>query len=581
VAIFKRLTASEADAIVRAGQSPRYRELDRLQRFFDCTQYDTRVGWNDPSDVPLQERKPCIIFPSARAAIESHTNFALGEGKFPTVRSLTNEDDTAQDGLSKADSQKLDAFNERFVSLAHIESASRQLLRMGQAARSACAVLGFRKGIPSVEAVWAKCCTPTFNPQDPDEVIRLEISYRYIEQERDPLTAEWAPVVYQYRRVIDDKSDTTFLPVRIDDKSQFPVSSTPDKTRTVAHNFGVCPVIWWRCMGGIDTGTGYDGHAIHETILSAIEALDMSLSQRHRAALYAGDPQWFLSGIDPDNPVAPQGRRSRVDITADNPTGDPKKTGEWGGALYGVGPNGRGVAKKGPGVVWASESPDAKASLVTLPGEALDAISDHASDVLNKIAETMSWVRIDPIALRGTADISAKAMTIMYAKQLSRVAQLRQDFGDKCLLPMLSLFYRMLIKVGAGAYLPGLAKVMPILLKMQVQIAGGVQIWFAPKLKLQWPDYFDPSDADEMTRVTMSSAALGGGLVTLASAVEHIKSVFGIGNVEQYVETLKKEKADRVADAQAAMGPGLPQQQPQEQQPTRQGGTTSLKALPK
>ena len=561
----KRLTPQEADGILLAGQSPRYRELDRLQRIFDGTIYDGRPGWYDLSvDVPLQERKPCIQMPVVAAAVESNASFALGEGKFPAITSLCSEDDSDNGGLSKVDSVKLDAFNLRLIKTSRLEAASRQLLRMAQASRTAVAILGFRKGLPNVEAVWAKTCTPTFNPQDPEEVLKLDISYRFLRQVQDPQTAEWSPQVYQYRRVIDAQADTTFVPVLVEAKTDFPVPSTPDKTKTIVHGFGFCPVVWWRCMASAEPGIDIDGRAIHERVCDAVQALDRALSQRDRAALYCGDPQWFMTGVDPSNPVGPSGRAA-VQPTPDNPTGDPRKQGQWGAAFNGNA--GKAVTKKGPGVVWATENPSASAQLITLPGDALAAIDAHANDLLNKISEGMHVVRLDPIALRGSADISAKAMTIMYAKQLSRVAQLRQDFGDKCMMPILNLFYRMMIAKSAGVFVPGLANILPILQKSAQVFAGGVNIWFGPKLETQWPDYFDPSDADETAQIANSIAALSSSppLITLQSAVEHIKSVFRISDCGKYVEALNTEKAQRQADAVAnavAMAAAVPPSAP-------------------
>ena len=545
----KLLSPQEANDILVAGQSPRYRELDRLQ-----TIYDGRPGWFDLTvDVPLQERKPCIIMPVVAAAVESNASFAMGEGKFPSITSLCSEDDSDNGGLSKADSKLLDAFNLRLISASRLEAASRQLIRMAQASRTAVAILGFRKGLPNVEAVWAKTCTPTFNPQDPEEVLQLEISYRYLKPVQDPTTATWSPQVFQYRRVIDAQSDTIYVSVIVESKTAFPVPSTPDKTRSIKHGFGFCPVVWWRCMASAEPGIDIDGRAIHEKVCDAVQALDTSLSQRHRAALYCGDPQWFMTGVDPANPVGPSGRQA-VTPTPDNPTGDPRKQGQWGAAFNGNA--NKNVTKKGPGVVWATENPSASAQLITLPGDALAAIDAHANDLLNKISEAMHVVRLDPIALRGSADISAKAMIIMYAKQLSRVAQIRQDFGDKCMMPVLNLFYRMMIAKADAVFVPGLAKVIPILMKSARVFAGGVNVWFGPKLDTKWPDYFEPSDADETAQIANSIAALTAPtpLITLLSAVEHIKSVFRISDCAKYVEALEAERAKRQANAVANAG---------------------------
>lgn len=540
-------TPAQIDELLRAGQSPRYRDLDCLQRLYDGTYYDGRAAWLDnESDKPLLERKPCVIYPSVSIAIESHVNFTLGCGNFPEVLSLTNEDDSDNGGLSPEDSEKLDAFNQRLIEAGKLPLAVRQLLRMAQASKTAVAVLGFRKGLPFVDPVWPKLCTPTFSPTDPNEVVSLEISYRYVDQVFDPLLKEWIACVYQYRRVIDAQSDTTYVPVEIQDKSQFPVPSVADKNKTFKHGFGFCPVVWWRCRAHCEPGATIDGHAVHERITDAVQALDFSLSQRHRAALYCGDPQIVVTGVDPAETFGPSARGARF-ATPDNPTGDPAKAGEWGHALSG--PNYGGKTKKGPGVIWRAESESAKFSILSLTGDSLTAIADNAEDLANKLFDSMSATRIDPVALKGTADISAKAMCVMYTKQLSYVGELRDDFKHGCLLPMLNLFYRMFLAKPAGVFVPGWEKVKGILAKSSQTFTDKTTVWFGPKLELKWPDYFEPSDIDEQTRVTMAVQAKDGGLITTKTAIEHVKGVFNISNVDQYADELKDEKAQNQQDA--------------------------------
>lgn len=72
--------------------------------------------------------------------------------------------------------------------------------------------------------------------------------------------------------------------------------------------------------------------------------------------------------------------------------------------------------------------------------------------------------------------------------------------------------------------------------------------WMAPTLQVQWGAYFKPDPAEQKQVVEMTVAALGGGatgsdpLITKRIAVERLKPIFGIENVDAVLEELEKER---------------------------------------
>jgi hypothetical protein len=554
----RKLSESEVQNLLNAAKTPRARELEGYQAFFDGTAYEGRVNFFDDS-VPMQERKPCVIYPLCMLAAESNVAFAMGEGRFPVVLSLSSEGDDVFDktlGLSKDDSAIVDSFNAKLIDLARLEHVFRQGYRMAMASRSVAFVLGFRAGLPFADLVWSKLCTPKFeDPIDPCKCTRLEIRYRYTELWRDPQVTggEWWTRVCEYLRVVDERYDAVYRPVDIWDVTDAGAIAGRSPTQTVTeHGFGFCPVHWYPRNRASTVTQSPDGLAIHDGMCGLLEQLDLALSQRHRAAVYAGDPQTVLIGVDPDATIGGVGR-------APKPMQLPGDVGaagrQWQSAFKGSIGEGGPLLKRGVGQVWKIEDPQGKAVLLTLAGDALKALDDDAKDLASKACDGLGVTIVDPSAFSGGGDLSGRTLAFIFSKQINRVSQDREDVGRCAMLPVLNLFYRMLLARPDGVYLPGLQKVLPILQRFYKSIgaangngAPSQKVWFSPQLKLKWGDYFEPSDVDESTRTQTAINAYNAKLITIKSAVEHIRGVFAIGSVDQYVEELSKETEQRNQD---------------------------------
>jgi hypothetical protein len=581
----RKLRPDEVQKLVDLGKTPRVCELEQLQAFFEGTQYAGRAHFfND--DVPLQERAPIICYKLCAVGVESNVAFAMGEGRFPQVLSLASENDQTFDkalGISDDESPVVDSFNAKLIDLARLEQVFRQAYRMAQASRSVAIVLGFRAGLPFADLVWSKLCSPSFDdPLAPERCTRLEIRYRYTEPWRHPtLTGgEWWTRVWEYLRVIDATSDTVYWPVAIwqdtdvgADAARSPVKST------TPHGFKFCPVHWYARNRESLVGTTPDGKALHDGQLGLLEQLDMAVSQRHRAAIYAGDPQTVLSGVSEDDLVGGTGRAARPALPDLN--GAPAAR-QWRAAFDASGGNGGPRLRRGVGQVWQITDPAGRAILLTLPGDALKALDDDAKDLVSKACDALGVTLFDPSSVAGSGDLSGRTLAFLFSRQINRVSQDREDLGRCCILPVLNLFYRMILATKDGVYLPGLAKVTPILSRFYRPVAGATApVWFAPQLKLKWGDYFEPSDADEATRVKAAIDAYTARIITLKSAVEHVRSVFTIGSVDQYVDALKDEQDERNAalhDAVAAMNASDPSKPGQGPPKAGAGGSSTASA---
>lgn len=80
--------------------------------------------------------------------------------------------------------------------------------------------------------------------------------------------------------------------------------------------------------------------------------------------------------------------------------------------------------------------------------------------------------------------------------------------------------------------------------------------WCPPNITLKWGAYFSPDAEDDAKIVDTAIKAHDAGLVTLRTAVERIQRTFSIENVDQFVDALEKERAEkqkRLADDMHAM----------------------------
>lgn len=558
------LSDSEIKACMLAGITPRMQRIDDHQRYYDGTFYDTRPDFFASDDTPLRARKPCIIYPAVRNAVQSFTALCLGDGKFPTITSGTSEDDAAFDdrfGLNESQSKDLDAVIRKIVDQTRLDAVSQQIFESALAAGTGVPVVGIVKGRLRVSQLDPKVCTPTFSEDDPDEVVKLEVSFRYLTDDTwDAGERKFVKRVWQYRRVIDATYDTLYKAIEITNPEDRPVPTS--EVSKFEHHFGFCPVVWWRANATVSDLADLDGRPIHWGLLSLVDAINLGLSQRFRAALYSGDPQMCEFGVIDGEAHYPMGRTADVATPGNDPSGwrSPLNERKTSGGV-------NRTRKKGAGVVWTYESPDASVKLIGLEAGALEAIASDVKDNIKKLREALGHVYIDPEDLTGSGDISGKTLAFLYSTQIARCNRLREDFWRKCLQPVLNMLFRVVIASGKGIYLAGAPKLQALAkAKFYAKVGNdNADTWFGPTLKAAWGDYFPTSDMDEATRISSTLNALNSPrpIITLETAVTAVKAVYpDIHDPGQYTLKLLAEAKERQAQALEQMkamgGPAAP-----------------------
>lgn len=520
---------------IAANKSQRYCEMDRLERYVETTQYEGLQDWfaSGEGAKPLLERAPCIAYPIVAAAIASNADLLLGNGRYPSFQVEEPFESTGAESTSGEDSAtEDDEWSDIEEGIANIEKQARlraaavEVFSAAQASRTGVSIYGHRNGRLFIDTVKAKWCAPEFD--DDGNVSRLEIRYPYLD-ERKRTDGKIECRALLYRRVIDAQRDVTYLPAEADEHGREP-KWVENEALSYAHGLGRCPAVWYAHMRGCAMVNDIDGKAIHETCLDEVFAHDVALSQRHRAVLMAGDPQWTEIGVD-DTPVGSRGRTADVVMTT-KLGGMPGMENPLTPGKFDMGSMNVPARKKGPGEIWKYPSPDVKVQMHTLPGDALTAIDNHARDLRIKIAESLAVVFLDPESIRFAASLSGKALATLKARQLDRVDKYRDDFGDGWLIPQLQGLLHVVRVHGAKLRLKGAAKVKDALDKM-----GGV-----PDFDLEWGEYFQPSPEDEEKLIAVADSARKAGFATLEMCIEKLRRTLGIDNVEKALHELEEER---------------------------------------
>lgn len=569
---------AQAEKIALRYRTPRYFKLDRLERYAKGTQYEGRPSfWN--GDVPLQERAPFIRAPIAERAIRSHTDLCLGEGRFPRITSFLSEDDSSFDpdaGLSEIESETLDRFVCAIVDQVRLRDLSVDAMTNGLECGSCVAIARITDEQElAVDIEPAKHCTPTYAN---GKIVKLDIRYPYIAEVEKIEPGKGKTYSYEcriYRRTIDATTDTTFLAGKASETGGDPDSWTPDPDQTFAHNLGFVPVVWWKCGKKRTTANEIDGRAIHANLLDEIDGLNFSLSQRHRAARYAGDPQICEYGTSPDDVHAPSGREARTMFGGE---GDHPANRKWL-----LDSKGKPMRAKGPGTIWTYENAQAKCEYLTLPTGALDSLVGDVRDLYAMLRDAMGYVDSDPANIKIGGDVSGKTLEWLYTNAVNFCNRLRPDFADGFLLPLVSLLLRLAFVVnsrGEALRLAGFVKASPIVAKFDSEGR-----WQPPTMRCIWGPYFPLSESDKKAKQERVLAAHEAGLITEQTAIEELATLYPtIKDPAQYLKSLEEERQKKMAamhDAQSALLAAGQSDEGDEEVPTDDGSTGQPPENPK
>lgn len=497
--------------IARANEDERYRRLEAHEALWKGLryEYECRPSWWDAT-VPLRERAPCVVYPIARSAGRRLISLVFGEGRFPT---LTTQDPR----LTTEEQQYLAAELASIVEAAALRLRMRDLMEQGLATGTAVAVCAIREGHFDVDLLPAKWCSAQRDGRG--RVLSLEIRYKY--REGDGL--------YWYRRTITPEADTVYLPCLVEEQRE--PTWVPDTERS-RPGVGFVPAVWTR-NDPDPTDNGCDGVPLAAGLEDEMEALDFSLSQRHRNARYNGEPfiVRVLGESDEDASEGLSAERGR--------DGALRGWREW---VAGVGsrPVGSGAIKRAPGqILTLSKGGDMK--LVESSGAGAQILDGDSAALRRLILEVLEVVMADPETI--AANASAALQRQLYAPMLARCDGLREVYGA-ALVEIAHMLLRLVRAVRGAVLLPGAMTLVALLDRVP-----------DPAIGLRWGEYFDPTPADVQAAATAAMAANGGRpVLSHRSSVRYVAKLAGVEDVEAELQEIAKDEAGGLARVSEVLG---------------------------
>jgi hypothetical protein len=282
--------------------SQRYRDLDRRQSYYDCTQNDYKrfdfegrvissgggISATQPlmssekfsQYIPLRSRRPSAPIRLARSIVNTFTNLVFGEGRFPTFH--VDGDDQTQD------------FIQTLVRQMSLPVKMIQARNLGGSVGTVGISWCFLEGKPRCEVHNAKFCY-VHEWTDREQTIP-----RHVTELKTGPVDEWDPQkqqivrnIYWYRRDWTPNVDIIFVPA-LDVPGQDPIFK-PDLARSEEHNDGIIHFEWIQNTPTDDI----DGLPDYEGLYEPFDALDLLASVIMKGATLNLDPTLKLK-MDPD-----------------------------------------------------------------------------------------------------------------------------------------------------------------------------------------------------------------------------------------------------------------------------------------
>jgi hypothetical protein len=407
----KDMAANAAGRIARLGMTERQQELNFLWGVYRCQQYEGRkLDWNGREHL---DRMASDVVAHAgylppgfvNGANASNQSFPLKFRRPTAPYSLVKTIVDRFSGLLFSENQhpeitvEGDPVTEDWLrAIAQVARLWQQMFlarTYGGAMGSVAVGFQFVNGKPVVEVHDPRWLFPEFVEHGSMELVALEKRYRYMKEVLDPQTLRWDKKEFWYRRVIDKEKDTLFEPAPVD-KGEEPEWVV---ARQAEHNFGFCPVIWVQNapVQDVDDGDPDCTSAAYQTV----EAIDALISQAYRG---------IIANCDPTLVINSKAEMADVKVGSDN----------------------------------ALRVPDGSATYLELQASGPKAAMEQAEQFRKNVLEMCACVLEHP-------DIAGKTATEverMYQSMLAKADVYREQYGQRCVIPLLEMMYRAATIVG-------------------------------------------------------------------------------------------------------------------------------------
>lgn len=514
--------SSPMDRIARLGMSPRQQMLNRLWALYRCAGYDNRkLDWNG------REHLDPIATEAVASAGAIPPGFYDASGQNVPLKFRRP---TAPYALVKVIVDRFTGllFSERQHPQIHVEGdpATEDFLSaVVEAARfwpsmiharqyggsMGTVVVGFQfiDGKPVVEVHDPRWIWPTFVDRQALVLESIEKRYMFPVEERDPKTGRYETVWYWYRRIVDQNTDILFEPAPVG-KGEEPNWVVKVE---VAHELGFCPAIW---VQNLPMQDDIDGDADCVGVFEVIEAIDTMLSQVNKGILNNCDP---TLGLVTDAEMGMEIKKG-----SDNSIKIPN-----GGTMQYLEMQGTGL----------------KIGL-----DMVETLRKYALEVAQCVVE-------NPDSQTPTATEVLRRYTMM----LSKADMMREQYGEKCVKPLLMMILTAALKLNKGVATDGAIVRQVLKLPPKVVSSPDGTLVSTPRapgpdavnavVKLMWPAYFEPTMSDVLAAAQAAGAAKLAQLIDAEHAVKFTAEYFGVEDVQAVLAKIKDEASSQQADMEA------------------------------
>jgi hypothetical protein len=510
------------------GETRRFRQLDRYEAHYSCRQYshlqhdwwgqsaDTAetispdiqvpLGFHQPIyDLVVRQKRPTAPYNLCKAVVNRFTGLLFSDARKPSV--VVEGDADTED------------FLEGVMQQCRFWAKMREARSLGGANGAVLVTVHVRDGKFSLEVHNPKHCQVVWRDRRSLTPMAVLKCYRYLVEEAicDDRTGErngTKIVEYLYRRIITEQDDTVYKAVKLDGQN----SVEWEVESEIRHSLEFFPGTWIQNLPVIESE---DGEPDCAGAWQSFDTIDRLISQMNKAVLLNLDPTLVLS-VDP-----------RMQALA-------------------------GIRKGSDNALTIGQGDSAKYLEIT--GSGIDAGMKVYTILKQNILDVVRCVLVDPQTISGAAQ-SAKAIEYIYAPMLEKADDLRSQYGDLGVLPILHIIEKIARiysnktlqlpdgRVGRMTFdLPYRTVTVPTADgSSTTSVREKRQLGLGGYISLIWGPYFSPTEEDKQKAIGTIAAALGGGLLDQRSAIKQSSHVFGIHNDESVYEKVKAAQEDDVS----------------------------------
>lgn len=332
-------------------------------------------------------------------------------------------------------------------------------------------------------------------------------SYPKEEMERDPRTGEMHPriVNYLYRRIITEMDDTVYRETKV----QTNQALTWEVEATAQHGLGRFPGVW---IQNLPDSESEDGVPDCAGAWQTFDTIDRLIAQANKSVLLNMDPTLKMK-IDPKEKLQGAGQVTQTgsDVTLN------------------VGANG-------------------DAAYVEISGGGIEQGHKLIDRLVRNALTVTRCVMLDPEKLSGAAQ-SAKAMEYIFASMLEKADDLRSQYGEGGVVPVLKIVEDLArLHHDQEVELPGGTKgVEKIDLPPKPKGGGERKLGPGGWIRLDWGPYFAPTEQDNQIAVNTVVAAVTGEVLDAETGARRVGQIYSVKDPDEMLKKIAKAKQDQMA----------------------------------